>query len=313
MSSLLCLSLRSMKEVTPPKASVLCLGNFDGVHLAHQALIRKAVAFRNEQQAQSAVSVFCFAEPPFRLLHPDKKPMLLCTMEQKLRALSECGAEYVFLAQFSSLRDASPSDFAKQILLETCHATAVVCGFNYRFGKGALGTPQMLRSLLPIPLILQEEIQLDGETVSSTRIRRLLTEGKTEEANRLLGRPFSFSAEVLHGKALGRVMGFPTLNQLFPEGLLIPCHGVYASCALVDGKTYHAISNVGVHPTVDENAVLNCETYILHFDGDLYGKTVTVQLLSHLRAEESFRSLEQLIARIRKDVTVAEAYFSKER
>lgn len=311
MPDIVCLSLRSMTAVSPPSSSVLCLGNFDGVHLAHQALIHKAVAFRNEQQKESAISVFCFKEPPIRILHPEMRPMLLCTMEDKLRAFADCGAEYVFLAQFSDLHTLSPSAFAKHILQSLCHASAIVCGFNYRFGKGAVGTPQELRSLLPIPLILQEEIQKDGKTVSSTRIRQLLTEGGIEEANRLLGRPFSFSSQVLHGKALGRVMGFPTINQLFPDGLLIPRHGVYASQVTVEGKSYHAISNIGVHPTVDQFAALNCETYLLHFDGDLYGKTVTVKLLSHIRAEEAFDSLEKLIARIREDVAAAEAYFSE--
>lgn len=309
MSEILCLSLSTMTAVDPPSASVLCLGNFDGVHLAHRSLIQKAVAFRDENQKESSVSIFCFTEPPSLLLDPKASPMLLCTVQDKLRAFADCGVEFVFLGDFSSLRNLSPSEFADRILLSACHASALACGFNYRFGKNAAGTPRTLESLLEIPLILQDEVMIDGETVSSTRIRRLLKEGKTEDANRLLGRPFSFTSEVLHGKALGRVMGFPTVNQLFPDGLLIPCHGVYASRVLVEGKSYHAISNIGVHPTVDQNAVLNCETHILQFDGDLYGREITVELLSHIRNEEAFASLDELIARIREDIVAAEHYF----
>lgn len=311
MSLLSCLSLSTLSPAEIPERTVLCLGNFDGVHIAHRALIRRARAFRDASLPQASLAVLCFAEPPSAILSPNTPPSLLCTQEDKLSRLRECGAEYVILADFASLRDTSWQDFAEQILLEECHAAALACGFNYRCGRNALGTPELLRERLSLPLLLEEEICMDGETVSSTRIRRLLSLGQIEKANALLGTPFTFAAEVLHGKALGRSLGLPTANQDLPKGLCIPRHGVYASSVTVDGKVYAALSNVGVHPTVDRNAALNCETYILGFDGDLYEKTIRVSFLHWVRPEMTFASKEALMEQMQTDLALAKTFFAK--
>ena len=311
MSPLSCLLLSALSPAAIPKKTVLCLGNFDGVHTAHRALIRRARAFRDASFPDASVAVLCFAEPPSVILSPSAPPSLLCTQEDKLARLRECGAEYVILADFASLRDTSWQEFADRILLEECHAVALACGFNYRFGRNALGTPELLHERLPLPLLLEEEIRMDGETVSSTRIRRLLSLGRIEEANSLLGTPFTFFAEVLHGKALGRSLGLPTANQNFPKGLCIPRHGVYASSVTVDGKVYAALSNIGVHPTVDRNAALNCETYILGFDGDLYGKTIRVSFLHWIRPEMTFASKEALMEQMQTDLALAKTFFAE--
>ena len=307
MSSLQCISLFDMSPAPLPAASVVCLGNFDGVHLAHRALLREARRLCNTEFTQASCAAFCFRTPSTDFLAPDKASHL-CTLEQKLRRFRDEGLDYAILIDFPEIRDLSPEQFANNILRDGCHAVAAVCGFNYRFGKGGKGTPELLRSTLQIPVSVQSEISFCGETVSSTRIRRLLTEGRVEEANALLTLPYSFTAEVVHGKALGQKMGFPTVNQVFPDRMLIPRHGVYVTDCEIDGKHYRAISNVGAHPTVDTDAQINCETYILDLCADLYGKQITVSFLKFLRPEQKFESIEALTAQIGHDLIAARDY-----
>lgn len=312
MSVLSCISLATLEPTAIPASSVLCLGNFDGVHIAHAALIRDAHRLRDESHRHSALTVLCFSEPPSAILRPEAPVPLLCTQEDKLLCLRDCGAEYAILADFRAICTLSPLEFAEKILLEACHASALVCGFNYRFGRNAVGTPEMLRSHFPsVPLLVCEQISREGEAVSSTRIRGLLLEGRIDEANALLGHPFSLTAEVLHGKALGRSLGFPTVNQNFPIGLIRPRHGVYASRVRIGERDYCALSNVGVHPTVDQNAAVNCETYILDYEGDLYGRTLKTSLLHWIRPEMTFSSPEELTARINTDLALVKAYFAE--
>ena len=166
-----------------------------------------------------------------------------------------------------------------------------------------------MKTLLGKDVLIQSEVcDGSGETVSSTRIRRLLSNGAVEEAAVLLTRPFSFQAPVVHGKSLGHKIGFPTLNQYFPREILIPKHGVYITDCDVDGHLVRGISNVGVHPTVDRSAAVNCETHLPDFHADLYGTSVTVHFLKFLREEQRFDSIEALTDQIRKDVEAAKHY-----
>ena len=307
-SPVLCISLRDLVPVEePPRASVLCLGTFDGVHLAHRKLIHRTCQLRDEQFPTAAAAAFCFRTPPSDYLAKDPLPHL-SSVEDKLRILQEEGLEYVFLADFPALKDLSPKEFATGILRDLCHCTAVVCGFNHRFGKCGAGKPDLFRELLNVPVeVLPEEIA-DGDTVSSTRIRRLLLEGKPEEAARLLTHPYTICSPIVHGKALGRSRGIPTLNQSFPPQRLIPRHGVYLSRCRIDGVVYYGISNVGTHPTVDEDAPINCETFLLDFTGDLYGKECEIAFLRFLRPEMTFPSTDALYRQIECDVEAARAY-----
>ncbi|MBQ9131632.1 MAG: riboflavin biosynthesis protein RibF, partial [Clostridia bacterium] len=241
-------------------------------------------------------------------LRPDP-PAHLCTPEQKLERFLECGMEYAFLADFPTVRSYSPEEFANSILQAQCHCVAAVCGFNYRFGRNGAGTPEMLGSILQIPVTVCPEIRVLDETVSSTRIRRLLNEGDPVQATQLLTRPYSLTAPVLHGKALGRTWGFPTVNQNFPADILIPRRGVYISSCTVDGVSYGGISNVGSRPTVDREAGINCETHLLDFSGDLYGREITVSFLQFLRPERQFESEQALREQIGQDLAQARDYF----
>lgn len=306
MTGVICLSLQTMQPVSAPDACVLCLGNFDGVHIAHRALLNTATKLRAHRFLDAACGVFCFDPPSSDFFG---EPAHLSSLSEKLECFREEGMEYAFLADFSALRETSPKDFATDVLKNFCHAVAVVCGFNFRFGHRGVGDPALLRDVLNVPVEVQPEIQANGETVSASRIRALLWDGNVEEATRLLARPYSIRSTVIHGKELGRTWGFPTVNQAFPQGALIPRHGVYVSdCTLPDGSHRRGVSNVGNHPTVDRNASINCETYLLDFDGSLYDREITVSFLHFIRPEMKFDSPEALQAQIEKDLQAAKQY-----
>ncbi len=307
MQAVSCISLKNGQEPAFPPKSVICLGNFDGVHAAHRELMRKTVALRDEQFPTAACAAFCFRVPSSDYLSKASIPKL-CTPEEKLQYFRETGIEYAFLADFPSVRDLSPEQFVTEILKETCHCVGAVCGFNFAFGKNAAGKAGKLSDLLQAPVIIQPEVRMDGTRVSSTHIRNLLQAGETEKAARMLLRHYSFRSEVIHGKALGQKLGTPTINQFFPDGLLIPRHGVYVTDCEVDGKIYRGVSNVGLRPTVDSDTRANCETHLLDFAGDLYGKCVRVSFLAFLRSEQAFGSLDLLRAQIQRDITAARAY-----
>ena len=299
-----CVSTHSGNSLPMPSACVLALGSFDGVHLAHRALLSRAKSLRDGAFADAACGAFCFLQPPADLLLGNAAPKHLCTLEQKLEHFASCGIEIAILADFSALQSLSPDAFVKEILQEQCHAVAAVCGFNYRFGKNGKGDANLLGSLMPFTEV-QAEIRMEGDTVSSTRIRSLLTKGDVERAARLLSYSYTLRATVLHGKALGRKLGTPTINQAFPDKALIPSHGVYLTRCRMDGIEKFGVSNVGVRPTVENNAHANCETYLLDFSGDLYGKTVDVSFLKMIRPEIKFSSKEELIAQIELDEQAA--------
>lgn len=304
MRSLQCIRLRDGTVSEFPAQSIVCLGNFDGVHLGHRALLESAKEIRARRMGSAACAVLCFRAPSTDFLGTDKIPRL-CTLEQKLELFRACGMDYAFLIDFPEIRDLSPDEFAAKVLRDACHATAVVCGFNYRFGKGGVGTPETLKRILDVEVSVQDEVRIDGDTVSSTRIRRLLLDGRANEAAKLLSRPYTVRAEVIHGKALGKTWGFPTLNQNFPPDMLIPRHGVYITDCEIDGRHLRGVSNVGSHPTVDSDASVNCETYLLDFEGDVYGKTVAVAFLEYLRPEQKFDSEEALKEQIARDIQAA--------
>jgi len=302
-----CISLSTMSPCPVPSECVICLGNFDGVHIAHRKLLQTAKALRNNRFPKAFCGVFCFEKPSSDYLAPDHVAHL-STLSQKLEYFREEGMEYVFLADFPSIRTMPPQEFVKSVLLDLCHCTAAVCGFNYRFGKNGGGDPDLLKDTLGKPVLICEEVTENGETVSSTHIRHLLWDGKTEEANKLLGRPYSFCSKVIHGKALGKKMGTPTINQAIPQNMLIPRHGVYVTDCLVGDQILRGITNIGVHPTVDTDAAVNCETYLLDFSGDLYESEIQVSFLKFLRPETKFDSLEDLKEQIQKDILAAKQY-----
>lgn len=298
----------------PP--TVLALGNFDGVHIGHQALLTEAVrraAQFSEKDGCTAPGVWLFRTPPSDFLGNPPIPHL-STLEEKLAEFRKYGIRYVFLGDFEVLGSLSPEAFVLDVLQNSCRCRHAICGFNYTFGKRGAGTPKLLRSLLGDCVTdISPVTSSDGQPVSSTRIRSLLSDGNVREAAHLLGRPYSITRPVLHGKALGRTIDFPTVNQSFPPLAVIPKSGIYAVTVHFPWKSEKAvqygIANIGVRPTVENAGQVNCETYILDFSEDLYGKTVEIRLIERLRDERKMSGIAELKQTIAKDEAAARRLF----
>ena len=280
--------------------TIYALGFFDGVHLGHQALLQACRELAAEQNCQSGVVTFAS--------HPDAlvlgaAPTLLNTSDDRARLLYAYGVDIVQEIPFDkTVMNTHWADFLRSLM--AAGAAGFVCGDDFRFGAGGLDTPKKLAAFCnkqKLPCAIVPSQLMEGQRISSTRIRELLEQGDLEAANRLLGHPQVFTGVVQKGKQLGRTIGFPTANLTFPEGVIVPKFGVYACNATFDGKVYAAVTNVGSRPTVNGEGI-TAEAHILGFDGDLYGKTVTLVFHKYLRPEQKFASLEELQAQIAADI-----------
>lgn len=284
------------------RGSAVALGNFDGVHIGHRAIIQDCVNLASKEGLSSVVWTFR-THPQQFFAHSDFSGNIISN-EEKVALLEKLKVEYLCPEDFEAVRDLSPSEFCQKILLEQLGAKAVFCGFNFRFGKGGAGDADFLRETLEplgVRVVVAPPVCKGGDVVSSTRIRNLLSQGEMEEVAELLGRPYSIRFPVEHGKHLGTQMGFPTINQSFPKEYVIPKKGVYVVGVQFDGKTRGGVCNVGCRPTVDREGEVTAETNLFDFSGDLYGKCVTVEFHRFLRAEIRFSSVEELRAEIEKD------------
>lgn len=283
---------------------IFALGFFDGVHLGHQALLTACCRLAAEQGGLPAAVTFDLS--PSAVLQA-QQPNMLTTARDRELLLRQYGMEEVYLFPANAATLSMPwQAFLEDLIQEG--AAGFVCGEDYRFGAGGGGTAEKLAAFAEergLPCIIVEEQTMDGEKISSTRIRALLEAGDVENANRLLGHPHIFTGTVVPGKQLGRTMGIPTANLAFPEELVCPAFGVYACTAHVDGHIYVAVTNIGTRPTVNGQGV-TIEPWILDFDGDLYGKKITLRFHKFLRPERKFDSLEELRAQIQLDA--AETY-----
>ena len=231
-------------------------------------------------------------------------PPKLITDSERAELFKKKGIE-TFTVSFSEIRDFSPEEFVEEILIKKLNAKVVLCGFNYRFGNKAKGDAKLLENLCiekGIKCVIIDEVEIDGMAVSSTAIRKAVECGDIEKANSMLGRCFGYCTEVINGDKRGRTWGFPTVNQKLPEGLSVPCSGVYESVVTVDAKSYKGITNIGSRPTVGTKEMLS-ETHILDFDGELYGKCVDIRLVRFIRKEQKFSSFQELIEQIKSDVS----------
>lgn len=286
---------------------LVALGTFDGLHLGHKKVLLSDTTEYDEKIA------LMFTEHPQKTLSGEA-PGELITEAKRNEILKEWGYNPEFL-EFSEISMLSPEDFIDKILVEKFDATALCCGFNYRFGKGAKGDVALLKQLCAereIKLTVCNEVELDGVSVSSTRIRESLKNGDIRTANKMLGRFFSYDFKVVHGDARGRILGSPTINQFFSENFTVAEYGVYASFTIVNGKKYISVTNIGVRPTIKGGSEKRSETNIVGFDGDLYGQNIEVFLVEKLRGEMAFNSLDELSARISADREKATEIIKKE-
>lgn len=305
------IDLKSMRQIPPPNAAVLCLGNFDGIHLGHRRLIEETLERKQMLSAgyEDIVSgAWFFQTPPSEILTGKPVPQIM-TLNEKIEKFAALGLDCVYLADFAAMRELSPTAFVQDVLQKECNCVFAVCGFNYHFAHKGAGDADTLKALMDGDAHIVDCFSVDSATVSSSRIRSLLQEGDVSGAAKLLGGEFSLSAPVLHGKKLGREMGVPTINQVFPHTAVVPKNGIYVTSTVIDGTSYPSVSNIGVRPSVERNGGVNCETHVIGFDGDLYDKTLTVSFKARIRDEQTFPSLSALTDRIRQDIEETKHYY----
>ena len=274
--------------------TAVALGTFDGLHNAHREVL-------NLPDGYKKVAV-TFKKPPKMVILGQNE--LLLSEKDKEQYLKEYGIDEIISLDFNEVRNDSPESFLNYLKNEI-GADYITCGFNYRFGKNGAGNTELLANFCQkngIELRVSKPYLLpDGTPLSSSYIRSLIKNGDCEKVNEFLYKPFSFTAPVQKGDQRGRTIGFPTVNQRYPDYLVKPRFGVYKTKVLVDGKEYHGITDIGVRPTYEIDYVIS-ETFIKNFSGDLYGKEITIIPIKFLRDEKKFNSLDELKAQIKKDL-----------
>ncbi len=283
---------------------VVALGNFDGVHLGHQAVVRRAV--EKGRESGSLVVAATFDPHPRVVLRPVTEPRLLTTLELRREALLGCGADDVYVIRFDrELSKKSPEEFVRDVLLGELRAGTVVVGENFRFGHRATGDVEDLARIMRANgggvCVVPIRAGNGAEEINSTRIRELLAVGEVEAAARLLGRPYVVRGAVTVGDRRGRSIGFPTANVVPDPAVVVPARGVYAGFVRAGDETHPACTNIGVAPTF-ERGESRIEAHLLGFEGDLYGRTIDVSFISRIRPEERFSGVEELKAQISRDV-----------
>ncbi|MCO4745973.1 MAG: bifunctional riboflavin kinase/FAD synthetase [Proteobacteria bacterium] len=286
----------------PSPGPVVTIGNFDGVHLGHRSLLAATLAKARSIGAPAVV--YTFDPAPRDVLRPGNPIRRIQTLEDKAARLAEVGIDHVVVEPFSLDFGAHSAEwFAREILGARLQASALVLGWDFRFGRGREGTVEKLRDWLDIDIEQVSPFELEGAVVSSSRIRQAVLDGRIHEAGVLLGRPHEVVGEVLHGDARGRTIGFPTAN-VTTETALLPPDGVYAVRVQIDGQVVEGVANLGKRPTFG-GETRRLEVHLFDFAGDLYGKRLHVGLVDFVRAEKAFAGLEELKHQIALDVARA--------
>ena len=294
--------------------SVVALCCFDGVHIGHSEIISRAVRAAQEQSLLSVV--WSFQAPPKSFFAKENSDSheLLTTLFEKKALIRNLGVDFLVCAPFNEqIASLTPREFCENIIIGRLRAKHIFCGFNYRFGHKGSGDIALLRSLCDeynIALTVIDEIRIGKKTVSSSAIRNHLLRGEIAMAEKMLGRKFSLRGKVIDGQHLGRTLGFPTINQEIPRDKILIKNGVYLTQVRLGRTKKYGITNIGMRPTVNGKAPI-CETHILDFCGDLYGKQITVEFLEFLRSERKFDSLDELSAQVSKDIEIAKQIKNK--
>jgi riboflavin kinase / FMN adenylyltransferase len=283
------IKLTSLPDAKPRERHV-AIGVFDGVHKGHQAVI------------DDADTVLTFDPHPLTIIHPEAAPKLIMPGDVKRDVIDGLGVDELVVIPFDKEFSRIPAEgFIDQVLVERLGAKQVSVGENFRFGAKAKGTPEMLASREEFETRVVPLVEVDGETVSSSRVRALVAAGEVDAAMRCLGAPFMLEGRVVEGDKRGRELGFPTANVVPDDQLVVPGHGVYAAFA----NGHPAAVNVGIRPTFETGRGLLVESYLIDHEEDLYGKNLRVAFVSRLRGERRFPSAEDLIAQMHRDVADA--------
>jgi riboflavin kinase / FMN adenylyltransferase len=294
-----------------PRGSVITIGNFDGVHLGHQQILRSVLA--RARETNSLAAVLTFYPHPARVLRPADAPALLCTLEQRLAAINAAGIDAALVMRFDTeLANVGPEDFVRQYLLDTMAARAVLVGADFRFGHRGAGDAKLLGELGQrwgfaveiVPSVIE-----DGVIVSSSAIRSAIREGRVDEARRMLGRPYALEGEIRTGTGQGRKLVVATLN-LSTRQEVLPKSGVYATEAVVAGKTWRAATNVGTRPTFDGRG-MTIESHLFDFSENLTSGNLEVRFWQRLRDERKFAGPAELREQVLRDINHAKEFFQE--
>ena len=295
------------------KERVIALGFFDGVHLGHAALLRRTV---EEAAARGATpAVFTFDRVPKEVITGIPCPLINSPEDRKELLRRLYGIQDVIMVPFDDeMRTTAWDVFVTDILVKRYHAVHLVAGHDHHFGHKNQGSPELLMEKcaeLGLGCDIIPKVEVSGITVSSTYIRRLVELGQVDRAHQYLGHPHVLTQEVRHGRRIGHTIGIPTVNLTAPPHVLVPSHGVYATrVTLPGGESYLGVTNVGTRPTVANGNDITVETWLLDFDGDLYGQTIRVEFFHHIRDEVRFDSLDALKTQIQTDAQATRDYFA---
>ena len=290
-----------------PERSAVAIGKFDGVHLGHRKLIHKII---ERKKKNNLAVVFTFDTSAAAFFGGEEKE--LTTVSEKRRIFEELGIDV--LIEFPLNRETAatePEEFIHRYLAGQMQTAYICAGTDLSFGRGGAGNYPLLQQYAGRYGYLAElidKVKVDGEAVSSSRVREAVRGGRMEDATRMLGTPYSVSGVVEHGRRLGRTIGMPTANLIPERNKLLPPYGVYYSRVVTSDKTYKGISNVGCKPTVNTENAAGVETYLYDYDGDLYGKDITVELLAFRRPEMKFDSVQRLKEQMEADIAAGRNY-----
>ncbi|MCI6713690.1 MAG: bifunctional riboflavin kinase/FAD synthetase [Lachnospiraceae bacterium] len=302
--------IENTTEFQLDRPGAVAIGKFDGIHLGHQKLIQKII----EQKAKGYLAtVFTFDTSAAAFFGGEEKE--LTTREEKRIVFEKMGVDV--LIEFPLNRETAatePVEFVQRYLVSQMQAAYICAGTDLSFGRRGAGNYELLQQYADsygYQVELIDKVRMDGEEVSSTRVREAVRTGQMEAAARMLGTPYSVSGTVEHGRRLGRTIGMPTANLLPEQDKLLPPNGVYYSKVLMGGRIYRSITNIGCKPTVSENHIMGVETYLYDFAGDIYGKDITVQLLAFRRPEMKFDGVDSLKAQMQKDIAAGQIFSDK--
>ena len=291
---------------------VIALGFFDGVHIGHSALLRRAAEKAAELGA--VPTAFTFDRQPAAAITGTKVPLLTASEDRIWLMQHCCGIRDVVVANFESMMRMDWQDFITEYLVRELEVVHIVAGHDFHFGYMGKGNPARLREKcaeLGVGCDIIGKIEEDGITISSTYIRTLVAQGEMERAMRFLGHPHILSDRVAHGQRLGSKLGFPTVNLRVPERVIVPAYGVYATKVYFQNQCRMAVTNVGVRPTVEHSdGRVTVEGFILDFDGNLYGETVRMEFYKRLRGEQKFSSLQELAQEVARNAQQTRDYFA---
>ena len=306
--------IKDLREIERDENTVITLGTFDGLHLGHQRIFDTLI--KKSRQFGGRNILITFDPHPRKVIPGRNDVKILSTLEEKITVLEKLGLENLFVIKFTKeFSQQTPEQFVEKYLVKGIGLKEIVIGYDHHFGKGRDGDFELLQKLgqeFNFAVTLIPEYSIEGETISSTKIRNALLAGDVIKANKMLGRLYSFKGKVVKGDGRGKDLGFPTANLVVEnEDKLVPAKGIYASECIVDGEKYYGLLSLGSRPTFHTDGDIIPEFYVFDFNKDIYGKVLEVNLVEKIRDEEKFNSVEELISRMKMDEETGKEILSK--